>query len=203
MKADYKKAAQYLSSKDEHLGAIIDVIGILEPTTQKDPFKALVTSILSQQLSSKASSTIQGRLEDLIDNKYVPAHLAQFSQEELRSVGVSRQKFGYIHDLCQRFIAEPDFFNNLDDKEDAEILEQLTQVKGIGVWTAQMFLMFSLGRLDVFAPDDVGLQNALRKIHNLEGKVAKKVWITLAEPWMPYRSVASRYLWRGLDEGLL
>lgn len=199
----YQKAADYLSSTDSKLASVIVKIGILEPAVAKDPFKSLVTSILSQQLSSKASATIQGRMELMIDGKYSPEQIIKFSQDEFRSVGVSKQKFGYIHDLSQRFISEPAFFRELDQKTEKEILGQLTQVKGIGFWTAQMFLMFSLGRLDVFAPDDVGLQNAIRKLYGVEEKLKKKDWLKLAEPWSPYRSIASRYLWKSLDQGLL
>lgn len=198
----YQEGSYQLAKLDPAFSPIIDVVGPLEPMFQEDYFKSLVLKILSQQLSTKAASTIAGRMELMIDGIYLPEKLASYNQEQFRAVGVSRQKYGYISDLCRAFIEDRDFFEELSEQEDNEILNKLTSVKGIGVWTAQMFLMFTVGRIDIFAPDDVGLRNAIEKLYGIEERMNRKALNTFAERWQPYRTIASRYLWKSLDGDL-
>ena len=122
--------------------------------------------------------------------------LVRISQEEFRSLGIGKQKFSYIQHLSEAFLNDPDRFLHLDKFEDAEVIRSLTGLKGIGKWTAQMFLMFALGRMDVFAPDDLVLFNASRKFYFPDQEPSKKEIAQHAENWAPWRSVASLYLWK-------
>lgn len=200
--AQYVKGSVYLAKEDPAMARVIEVVGPMEPIFQEDYFKSLVLKILSQQLSTKAASTIAGRMEVMIDGVYLPERMSSFSQEQYRAVGVSRQKFGYISDLCRAFIEDREFFEELSEQKDEEIVSKLTSVKGIGVWTAQMFLMFTVGRINVFAPDDVGLRNAIEKLYGIEERMNRKALSAFAERWQPYRTLASRYLWKSLDKDL-
>ena len=199
----YQEGSEFLANQDPVMKKVFDIVGPLEPIFQEDIFKSLVLKILSQQLSTKAAATIAGRMEAMIEAVYDPERMIGFSQEQYRAVGVSRQKFGYISDLCRAFIENRSFFEDLPSHENEEILEKLTQVKGIGVWTAQMFLMFTVGRIDVFAPDDVGLRNAIEKWYGVEERMKRKELDAFAERWKPYRTIASRYLWRSLHQEVL
>ncbi len=196
----YEEGSYHLASQDPLMAGIVKVVGPLKPLFQEDYFKSLVNSILSQQLSLKAAAAISGRMEQMIDGIYVPEKMAGFSQEQYRAVGVSRQKYGYITDLCRAFMEDRPFFEELSEQKDHEIIEKLVSVKGIGVWTAQMFLMFTVGRIDVFAPDDVGLRNAIEKWYGIEERMNRKQLNLFAERWQPYRTIASRYLWKSLDK---
>lgn len=195
----HQEAFEALPKMDPVLGAVVEEIGVLEPVLQEDYFRALVQKIIYQQLSGKAAASILKRVEDMADGRYDPEVLASFSQAEYRAAGVSRQKYSYISDLCRNFIEDAAFFEHLEDHSDEEVTEKLTRVRGIGVWTAQMFLMFTLGRTDVFAPDDLGLANAIVKLYDFAEKPKRKELAAFAERWRPYRSMASRYLWRSLD----
>ncbi|MEM7038723.1 MAG: DNA-3-methyladenine glycosylase 2 family protein, partial [Bacteroidota bacterium] len=178
---------------------LVAQFGVLQPYEEKDYFLALVRKIVAQQLSTKAAGTIFRRFTELVDNDFRPEVLLKFDQETYRSVGVSRQKFNYIQDLSRHFQAAPEFYEALDHQSDTDVLERLTQVKGIGTWTAKMFLIFNLGRQDVFSHEDVGLQNAITKLYGFEEKPGKKELNAFAERWAPHRSSASRYLWMYID----
>lgn len=195
----HEEAFEQLQVMDPVLGAEIKRIGFLEPILQEDYFQALVQKIIFQQLSGKAAGTILRRVEDMTEASYDPVVLASFSQAEYRACGVSRQKYSYISDLCKHFIEDAPFYQHLEDHSDDEVLEKLTRIRGIGVWTAQMFLMFTLGRTDIFAPEDLGLQNAIIKLYDFSERPKRKELAKFAERWKPYRSIASRYLWRSLD----
>lgn len=199
--AYFLKAAEELAAADPILGKVIDPGQPLSYRIQpvENYFKTLIQKIVYQQLSTKAAGTILRRMEDMLEGRYEPTHLLSFEQEDFRQVGISRQKYGYITDLSRHFADEPEFYTHLDQYSDEEVLKKLTEVKGIGNWTAQMFLMFTLGRPDIFAPDDVGIQNAVVKLYGLEKKPGKKVLVKMSEPWRPHRTLACRYLWHFLD----
>lgn len=199
LEAIYRAAYEELPKLDPVLGPVIAQNGPLEAILQEDYFLALVQKVIYQQLSGKAAATIFRRVEELAGGRITPVKLASFSQEEFRTAGVSRQKFSYISDLSAHFIRDAAFFEHLDQHEDDEVVEKLVQIRGIGVWTAQMFLMFTLGRPDVFAPDDLGLQNAVIKLYGLAERPKRKELMVFAERWKPYRTAASRYLWLSLD----
>ncbi|HET9220268.1 MAG TPA: DNA-3-methyladenine glycosylase 2 family protein [Terriglobia bacterium] len=167
---------------------------------KRDRFQALVYSILGQQISGKAAAAVRQKLEDLARPEgLTPSRLSSFSLDELRSAGLSRQKASYILDLAQRVDEGTLSLERLARRPDDAVIESLIEVKGIGVWTAHMFLIFSLGRLDVLPHGDYGVRSAIQKLYNLEDLPDRDTCHRIAEPWRPYASIASWYCWRSLE----
>ena len=164
---------------------------------QSNRFQALVNSILSQQISIHAARTIRLRLAELAGSEGVTERrISQLSLVQLRSVGVSRPKATYLKDLADQIRSGQLRLNQIGRSSDSGVIEKLTTVKGIGVWTAQMFLIFSLGRLDVFPHDDYAIRAAIQNLYGLRELPDKKTSYRIAEPWSPYRTVATWYCWR-------
>ena len=160
----------------------------------------LVHSIISQQISGAAAQTIQSRLQSAVEpEKVTPETILKFDGEELRELGISRQKASYLMDLSQKVQSGQLTLNALARKKDSVVIEELIQVKGIGVWTAQMFLMFSLARMDIFPVDDLGIRNAIQKAFQPGRQWTRAEMLALAESWRPYTTVASWYLWQSLE----
>lgn len=163
-------------------------------------FHALVRSITYQQLSGKAASTIFGRFEQLCGvRKLTPAAVLAVTPEEMRAAGLSTQKAKYIRDLAEKTASGQVRFGRHRKMSDDDIIAELTQVKGIGVWTVQMFLMFALARPDVFPVLDLGVRNAMLKLYPLPSEPKPADFEAIADLWRPYRSVASWYMWRSLE----
>lgn len=199
--ATIEQAVKHLRKSDAAMRQVIRTIGPFTLKTMPGGYAVLVRSILSQQISTAAAETIRKRLESLLpQRRFVPGSLARLTDDQLQSVGLSSQKRSYIRDLTQKTLDGTINFRRIAAGTDEDAIEELVQVKGIGRWTAQMFLIFSLGRLDVFAPDDLGLQNAIRARYQTPEKANRKHFETIAEPWAPYRTVASWYLWRSLEK---
>jgi DNA-3-methyladenine glycosylase II len=200
--AAHRKAVIHLKKADPVLARIIDAVGPVKYQGKRfgSNFDALCRSIVFQQLSTKAASTIHGRFLDLFENQVPsPDALLQIAEEKLRAVGLSRQKSAYLRDLADKVHTGALPLDHLDTLGDSEIIEYLVQVKGIGVWTAQMFLMFQLGRLDVLPDLDLGIRNAIKKAYRIRGVPNAKRIARIGEPWRPYASIACWYLWRSLD----
>ncbi len=193
------EAVDFLKKADPILDKIIHEAGDFTIELQSDYFISLVRAIVFQQLSGKAAGTIFSRFEELLDFKITPKNCSQLSPTEYRSVGISKQKCSYILDLSHHFLNDPNGFAQLDQFSNEDIIKKLVSVKGIGVWTAQMFLMFTLLRLDIFPTDDLGIKNALIKFYGVSEKPKKEEMEIVAEKWKPYRTIASWYLWRSLD----
>lgn len=185
--------------KDPLLGSWIPRIEVPDFTPRKNVYFDLLESIVSQQLSVKAADTIYNRLLDLFPDKYPnPQLLLTITPERLRAVGLSQQKTQYILNVA-KFTLENDLEQvNWNNFEDSEIILFLSQIKGVGTWTVQMVLMFTLGRPDVFPVDDLGIQKGMIALAGLEerGKDLKLRMQELAEPWRPWRTVACRLLWK-------
>ena len=167
------------------------------------PFMALAEAIASQQLSVKAADTIFGRFCRLFgpDGIPDPARLLKLDVDAIRGVGFSRSKVVFLRDLASHVVEERLQLDRLHEREDHHVLEQLTAVKGIGPWTAEIFLMFRLRRPDVFPADDLGLVKGAQKVFGLRQRPSRKRLLKMAEAWRPYRSVAAWYLWRSLALG--
>ena len=195
------KGLKHLKQADEKMGRLIDEFEKPEFKKDLNYFEALVRAIVYQQLSGKAAATIYKRFKNLfIKNKYPsPIMVMEKSNEELRSVGLSNQKASYIHNIANAFYtgAVPKDINNIGDNE---VIECLTTIKGVGPWTAEMFLMFTLNRPDVFPVTDLGIQKGFQLFFQLDKLPRPDQMIKNAEPWSPYRTLASWYLWR-LVEG--
>jgi len=196
---DYTAALRHLRRADKVLAHIIAQFGPCSITLDRRYFRLLVEAILSQQLSTKAAATIRDRLYVLLQRRIVPAAILALRDAEFRGAGVSRQKMAYLRALASKWQAgaiTPRRFARLGDED---IILMLTQVKGIGRWTAEMFLMFALGRPDVLPVGDLGFRNALKRAYRLRKLPDAKRMQVLAEKWRPYRSIATWYLWASLD----
>jgi DNA-3-methyladenine glycosylase II len=195
-----QKARRHLRTSDPVMRTVIDAVGPFTLRLEPDRFCMLVRSIISQQISTAAARSIRGRLQELAGPGGLTAEIvARFTVEQLRSAGLSPQKASYIADLAVKVHDGAVDLRQIGRLSDERIVEQLTQVKGIGRWTAQMFLIFSLGRLDVFPHDDLGVRAAIRDRYGLAELPDKPTAIAIAAPWRPYASVASWYCWRTLD----
>jgi DNA-3-methyladenine glycosylase II len=200
--ADYARARKLLLGKDPVLAALIRQHGPcgLAAAQRTDHFSALVRAITNQQLSTKAAATIYKRLAALMPGEVpVPEALAALSDDELRAVGYSRQKIGYLRDLCRHVLDGTLDLQQIEAQSDDEVIARLTQVKGIGRWSAEMFLMFRLHRPDVLPVGDLGIVNAIRRQYRLRKAPTPERMRKIGQAWAPYRSVACWYLWRSLD----
>jgi DNA-3-methyladenine glycosylase II len=198
----HRKALAHLRRVDPKFGAVIDAVGACRYSAREEGthFGALVRSIVYQQLSGKAAGTIHARLRALYDDRDpTPAELLATPEETLRSVGLSRQKLSYLLDLAARVERGELPLDGVHDMSDDELIEALVQVKGIGRWTAQMFLMFRLGRTDVLPDLDLGVQKGLQRAYGLRKMPKPKDVLRHGEKWAPYRTIASWYLWRVLE----
>jgi DNA-3-methyladenine glycosylase II len=188
------KAEEFLK-KDDYLGVFVDKYGscTIKKSSQEEYFKNLVESIANQQLSGKAAATIFSRVCNLLSN-ITPESVLSKKDEELRQCGLSWSKVAFIKDLSNKIIAKEIDLKNINKLTNEEIIKELVKVKGIGKWTAEMFLMFSLCREDIFPLDDLGIQKGIEKLVN--SKLNKKEMEEFSLMWKPYRTVASWYLWR-------
>ena len=196
-RAAIEAGLRHLRSADPVLARLMERVGPYTLKLDPDRFRNLARSIISQQISVKAASSIRLRLEQfLAPHKMTAASLAGCSIEDLRSVGVSPQKSGYLLDLSAKVVSGEVRLKQLARMSDDRAIAELVKIKGVGVWTAQMVLMFSLGRLDVLAHDDLGLRSAMRNLYRLDDLPGKQQCLEIAAPWRPYASIASWYLWR-------
>ena len=196
MNARYETAIAHLRAADPVLGDLMARCGLctLEPGNT-DPFVTLCRAIIAQQLSSRAASTITERLEALFDaGVLTPEGVLAVPDETLRSLGLSRQKQASLKDLATRTLDGSLPLAALAALSDEDVMRQLTQVRGIGVWTAEMFLIFSLGRRDVFSVGDLALRLGVERV--TRRKLTPEQIVEVARRWSPYRSVASLYLWK-------
>ena len=200
----YARARRFLIRRDPVLGAAIKRIGPcgMAGRQRSDHLSALVGAIVSQQLSTKAASTIFGRFLALFPNGEIPdaAAIAAQTDVALRGVGLSRQKVGYLRDLSARIADGRLNLDELDALPDDDVVERLTSVKGFGRWTAEMFLMFRLHRPDVLPAGDLGIVKAVQKLYGLRKTPDAKRILKIGDVWRPYRSVASWYLWQSLTK---
>ena len=204
MSSSHRAAIAHLKRVDPVLGALIARVGPcrLEARRAGTHYDALVRSIVYQQLSGKAAGTILRRFCELYPGKRPRAELVLSTDEALlRGAGLSRQKMGYLRDLSARVADRSLPLAHLGRLPDDAIIEHLVQVKGIGRWTVQMFLMFRLGRPDVLPELDLGVQTAIQRAYGLNKRPTPTEVLRLGEPWRPYASVASWYLWRSLENG--
>ena len=198
---EIENGISHIYNNDKKLAAIIDAAGPYNLKPKQDYYHALLRSIVSQQLSTVVAGAITERIFSFFNYKPLPEDIISTSDQKLGSLGLSWAKVRYIKDLSQKIIIKEMHFRGLKKMSDEEIINELTKVKGVGVWTVQMFLIFTLGRLDVLPVNDLGIRKAaklnygLRKLPSEERlkKLSKK------NGWDPYKSIASWYLWRSID----
>jgi len=193
---DIVKAERILIKQDPVLGALIKRQKLVPPAQRSDYFHSLSRSIIGQQISVAAALAIFTRFEAATQLK--PENFLKLTPEDIKLIGLSKQKANYIGDLAKHFVNDPNVYNHLERQTDEQVITELTAIKGVGKWTAQAFLIFTLSRPDVFMPDDVGLQRAIIKLYDLAMLPPKSELEAIAEAWRPYRTIASLHLWRSL-----
>jgi DNA-3-methyladenine glycosylase II len=194
-----RKAILHLKKSDPILRAIIERVGPYKIEYGEPTFHSLAESILYQQLNGKAAVVIFNRFTKAAGDPLTPEGILKLSDEQMRAVGLSKQKTAYLRDLAQKTKDGLLNFERLGGMTDAEVIEHLTQVKGVGVWTAHMFLMFTLRRPDILPTGDYGIQAAMKKHYHKRKWPKPKDMEKIAKSWAPYRSVACWYLWRSMD----
>jgi DNA-3-methyladenine glycosylase II len=199
---DFARARRLLMRRDPVLAPIIRKYkqrSILDGPAM-DPFSALVRTITSQQLSTKAAATIHRRIVDLMPaGVATPEALERISDDQLRAAGLSRQKIAYVRDLARHAVSGDLPLHTLNALSDDDVIAAITRVKGLGQWSAEMFLMFRLHRADVLPVDDLGIVTAVQRLYGLRKRPKPDRLRKIAEPWRPYRTVACWYLWRSLE----
>lgn len=197
------ESVQKICERDPQMEKLINVVGDIEITLRSDYLASIVRAIVGQLISVSAASTIYGRLEDLLGGQITAQGLLVKSKEELRQVGLTKRKVDYIKDLVEKVENDQLNLENIVNYNDDDIKKQLINVKGIGKWTAEVFLILSLGREDVLADGDVGIQRAAKWLYEVDKSERKKILIEKSMLWKPYRSIASFYLWEAIHLGFV
>ena len=188
---------RYIKKRDPVLGRVIEKIGRIDFEPDDGHYEALVGSIIYQQLAGTAARAILERFKSLYGGKIPdPKQYLATDESKLRASGLSPQKISYIRDLCERIVNGSLDLSSLVDLSDEEAVEKLDAVKGVGRWTAEMFLLFVLGRTDVLPVDDLGVQKAVKRLYRLRKLPSREKFERLAKNWHPYCSIATLYLWR-------
>lgn len=197
-----KEHIAHLKKQDPVLRAIIGRINLPEQKPRPDRFRALVRAIIGQQLSGKAARAIMKRFEALFAGKKFPGpkDILAMPSSKMRNAGLSNMKASYLKDLSRKTLDGSVNLKTIHALGDEDIIAHLVQVKGIGRWTAEMFLMFSLNREDVFSYGDLGLRNAMKAAYKLRAHPSRRTAEKIASKWKPYRTLASRYLWASLEK---
>jgi DNA-3-methyladenine glycosylase II len=194
-----KSAVAHLRRSDPVMAKIIEKVGACELVVLQPNFETLARSITFQQLHGKAASTIFGRVQKAVGRSFSATAFLKVEPETLRACGLSRQKLASLTDLAERVASRQISFKKLPALDNEDVLEVLTQVRGVGVWTAQIFMMFALQRPNVLPVSDFGIRNAVRQAYGLKEMPKPADLHKIAEPWHPHCTVASWYLWRSLE----
>lgn len=187
-----------LIEKDPKLKQLFDLKSEIVVEIDDQYFVSLVGTIIAQQLSSKVARVLLNRLNTYCQNEITPEKIQDMLPETMRSMGLSYQKQSYLKSLAQSMLNQTVRFDRIHEMDNQQVIDMLTSIKGIGVWSAEMFLMFSLGREDVFSVGDLGLRNAVKKLYEMPDLTHKEI-LKLSESWQPYRSIVSHYLWHAWD----
>jgi DNA-3-methyladenine glycosylase II len=205
MTATLTEADEHLRSVDHVMRGLIDERGPIDPEADRrgsrpDPYEALARAIVGQQLSTKAARSIWERLVDVLGGTFPhPSGLLAVDDETIRSAGLSRSKVAFLRDLAERIGDGRLDLGRLVELADEDVIAELTEVKGVGPWTAEMFLIFHLGRPDVISTGDLGIRRAAQIAYGLDELPGPADLERIAEPWRPHRTLACLYLWRSLD----
>lgn len=189
-----QKEVGHLKKRDKKLAKVIDKLGIIKREMTADPFEALIESIIGQQISGRAAETVTARFNKLLKNNITPARIKKCGIEAVQACGMSMKKAAYIIGVAEAALNKTVDFKNLHKLEDEEIIKQLSSLNGVGVWTAEMILIFSLGRKDVLSYGDFGIRRGIMNLHGLK-VLPKKKFLKYKDLYSPYASVASFYLW--------
>jgi DNA-3-methyladenine glycosylase II len=194
-----REAIAHLRKADPVLARVIKAVGPYKLVRREPTIETLCRSIVYQQVSGKAAATIFARFKKAVGRRFSAKNILKLSPEELRACGLSKQKVSYLRDLAERTVRKEIDFRRLSSMSDEEVIQHLTQIKGVGVWTVQMFLLFALERPNVMPVGDLGVRNAIARAYALEAPPKVAEILALSQSWHPYCSVATWYLWRSLD----
>lgn len=195
-----KKAYEHFRKVDPVLGSILDKIPKYEWNFGASYFHALVDSVVGQQLSIKAADTIFARVVALCGEEGLTAEaIHSLDPQILRNAGLSWQKVSYVKDIAEKDLSSSILFEQFDLMSDEEVITELVKIKGVGKWTAEMFLLFRMGRPDVFSYGDLGIRKAIQRLYGLKKEPSEKKALQIASKWRPYRSIACRVLWKSLE----
>ena len=191
-------AALFVLNKDKKLKKIISSVGECKIRIISNPFEALVEAIITQQISDSAGKAISLKFKNLFGKKYpTPSDVIKLSKDEIKSVGLSRMKAEYIFDISQMIVDKKLDFKIFKKMSNEDVISELTKIRGIGRWTAEMYLIFALGRMDVFPLGDLGLINGIKKLYHLENPSTDEI-LKITNNWIPYRTIGTWYIWRGV-----
>lgn len=196
----WTKAMVHLSKNDSVIAGLIRKMGRLKVTWGGDSYESLISAIIYQQISGAAGESIEKKFKAIYNGRMPsPKRFLKTPEKRVRIAGISPQKYSYLKDLCTRIIDGRLELKKFESMEDEDIIEELDEVRGIGRWTAEMFLMFSLGRTNIVPRDDLGIKKAIKKAYGLNGYPTGSKFSELAEKWAPYGTIASLYLWNSSD----
>lgn len=181
--------------QDEEMAKLIEKYGELNVEAAKNPFQRLVVSIINQQLSTASAKAIKERVFDRF--KITPESMLKADEEDLAETGLSQQKIDYVKSAAEQFIEDNLSPEKFEEMGDEEVIEEMTDIHGVGVWTAKMFMMFVLGREDVFAAEDLGIREGMKQLYNVETREQMR---EKAEEWRPYRTIACLYIWEYYED---
>ena len=185
-------------NKDKKLKKIISSVGECKIRTISNPFEALVEAIITQQISDSAGKSISLKFKNLFGKKYpTPSDVVKLTIEQIKSVGLSRMKAEYIFDISQMIVDKKLDFKIFKKMSNEDVISELIKIRGIGKWTAEMYLIFALGRMDVFPLGDLGLINGIKKLYDLENPSTDEI-LEITNSWIPYRTIGTWYIWRGV-----
>ncbi len=194
-----EEAVRHLKECDPVMASIIEQVGVIKPAFRDPTFAALVRAIVYQQLAGSAARAIHDRLLAAAGGAFTPESMLALSEEQMRACGLSKQKLSYIRDLAAKTLSRDVVFEDLPTMSDADVVEHLTRVKGIGEWSAHMFLMFALRRENIMPTGDLGIRSAMMKAYRKRKLPGPKEMLRIARKWEPHRTLACYYLWRSLD----
>lgn len=195
----FEQGEAYLAGVDPVMARLIEMYGPYRQTPRSDYFAVLCESIVSQQLSVKAAASITSRVLLYFGGEWEPQAILKAEEEDMRTLGLSRSKIAYMKDLAAFCATGRLALDTFADASNEEIVRRLIEVKGIGKWTAEMFLLFGMGRLNVYPIDDLGIKKAIQANYNLDELPDKKQMLEIGTKWAPYETIASLYLWRSLN----
>ena len=185
-------------NKDKKLKKIISSVGECNIRTISNPFEALVEAIITQQISDSAGKSISLKFKNLFGKKYpTPSDVTKLTIEQIKSVGLSRMKAEYIFDISKMIVNKKLDFKIFKKMSNEDVISELTKIRGIGRWTAEMYLIFALGRMDIFPLGDLGLINGIKKLYELENPSTDEI-LEITNSWIPYRTIGTWYIWRGV-----
>lgn len=198
---DSSESIIYLRSKDKRLARVIDAIGSISYVPYSDGYSFLVNTIVGQMLSNKVADKLSERLLQLTNNEITPEQISKLSDEELKSIGISKNKVSYIRALTDAITCDKLSLSALSSLPDKDVIKSLTTIKGIGSWSAKMYLIFVLNRQDILPTEDVAFLQSYSWLYKTDD-LSEKAIINKCKKWKPYSSIASRYLYKALDNGL-